>query len=77
MDAAVKLKGEITPHLIGILDTVLSDPEPYIKDEDRLDHVYAVILLGHFEESRAHDVIVDILKYTWEDTLSTLWRSCH
>jgi len=61
VDAAVKLKGEITPHLIGILGTVLSDPEPYIKDEDRLDHVYAVILLGHFEESRAHDVIVDIL----------------
>lgn len=61
VDAAAKLKGEITPHLIGILDTVLSDPEPYIEDEDRLDHVYAVILLGHFEESRAHDVIVDIL----------------
>ncbi len=61
VDAAVKLKGEITPHLIGILDTVLSDPEPYIEDEGRFDHVYAVILLGHFEESRAHDVIVDIL----------------
>ena len=61
VDAAVKLKDEITPHLIGVLDTVLLDPEPYIENEGRFDHVYAVILLGHFEESRAHDVIADIL----------------
>lgn len=66
VDAAVKLRDEITPHLISVLDTVLLDPEPYIGDEGRFDHAYAVILLGHFGESHAHDVIADILNMPGE-----------
>ena len=59
VDAAVELKTEITPHLIQILQNVLSDATPF-EHPDRFDHIYAVMLLGHFEEPTAHETIVDV-----------------
>ena len=60
VDAAIELKEEITPFLIEILDNVLADPDAYLENEDRYDHIYSLMLLGHFRESKAHDVIVDL-----------------
>lgn len=60
IDAAVKIKDEITPYLIKILENVLADPEKYAKNGDLYDHIYAVMLLGHFKESKAHKVVVDL-----------------
>ncbi len=60
VDAAVKLKNEITPYLINILEKVLADPYKYSEDGNFFDHIYAFILLGHFKETRAHQVIVDL-----------------
>jgi len=60
IDAAVNFKKEITPHLIKILETVLADPEKYASDENLNDHMYAVMLLGHFKEFASHKVIVDL-----------------
>jgi hypothetical protein len=60
IDAAIKLKDEITPYLIEILENVLTDYEKYIADDDLYDHIYAVILLGHFKEPKSHKVIVDL-----------------
>ncbi len=54
VDAAIELKEEITPHLIGILENVLAGPEPYIQNDDLYDHIYAWMLLGHFRESTAN-----------------------
>ena len=58
--AAIELKKEITPFLIEILDNVLADPDAYIESDDRYDHIYSLMLLGHFRESKAHNVIIDL-----------------
>jgi len=60
VDAALALQEEITPHLIAILEKVLSDPTAHARKPDYFGHIYAIELLGHFQEPRAHDVIVDL-----------------
>ena len=60
VDGAIELKKEITPHLIEILENVLADPDPYIQNENLYDHIYSLMLLGHFRESKAHNVIIDL-----------------
>ena len=60
VDAAIELKEEITPYLIEILENTLTDPEPYLQNENLYDHIYAWMLLGHFRESTAHKVIIDL-----------------
>ena len=60
VDAAVRLKDEIIPHLISILEKLLSDPTPYLENDEYFDHVYAVILLGHFGTRQVHETIVDL-----------------
>ena len=87
VDAAVELKDEITPYLINILEKVVSDPTPYLEDDDYYDHIYAVILLGYFGEPKAHQVLVDILNMpddmpdqifgdVIENFASALFRTC-
>lgn len=60
VDAAIEQKDEIIPHLIKILETVLSNPEEYTQDQNLYDHIYAFMLLGHFKTKDAHNVITDI-----------------
>lgn len=60
VDAAIELREEITPSLIDILNRVLSDPGRYLENDNYYDHIYALMLLGHFKEHRAHKVIVDL-----------------
>lgn len=60
VDAALALQDEITPHLIGILESVLAEPAVYAQRLSYFGHMYAIQLLGHFREPRAHDVIVDL-----------------
>lgn len=60
IEAAIELKKEITPFLINILNRVLSSPDEDIDHDDYYDHIYALMLLGHFKEPKAHKVIVDL-----------------
>ena len=60
INAAVANKDEITPHLIEILENALAEPEKYAENEHLYDHIYAVMLLGHFKEPKSHKVIVDL-----------------
>jgi hypothetical protein len=60
VDAALALQDEITPHLIGILEKVLAEPVAYAQRPDYFGHIYAIQLLGHLKEARAHDVIVNL-----------------
>lgn len=60
VDASIELREEITPSLIDILNKALSDPISYIENDDYYDHIYAVMLLGHFKEHKAHKIIVDL-----------------
>lgn len=60
IDAAIKLKDDIIPHLLEILENVLAEPKKYAEDGNLYDQIYAVMLLGHFKESKAHRVIVNL-----------------
>lgn len=59
VDAAIELKEEITPYLIKILEDVQTRPLTYL-NTDTMSHIYALMLLGHFKEPRAHQAIVDL-----------------
>ena len=60
VDAAIEIKEEITPFLIEILEKVLANPDTYLENDDLYDHIYSFMLLGHFRESKAHNVIIDL-----------------
>lgn len=92
VDEAIKRKEEITPYLIDILKKVLDEPWCYAETKDNENnywgHIYAVMLLSHFRESRAHDLIVELfslpgeLSYnlfgdiTTEDLPAILYSTC-
>lgn len=59
VDAALEVREEITPHLIGLLENILIDPQKYL-DEEHDAHPYAVVLLAHWREQKAHEVIVKL-----------------
>ncbi|MBF0232340.1 MAG: DUF1186 domain-containing protein [Desulfamplus sp.] len=86
IDDAIHLKEEITPSLIEILEKVLADPHKYVENEELFEHIYAIMLLGHFREPKAHKVIIDLfilpddLPYrlfgdTYSDGLPTLLKN--
>lgn len=60
VEAALSRQQEITPQLIRLLADVLADPVEFVDDPEFFGHTYAVELLGHFQEARAHDVIVSL-----------------
>ncbi|MCP3939875.1 MAG: DUF1186 domain-containing protein [Desulfobacteraceae bacterium] len=60
VEAALVLKDEITPSLIDILEKLLLNPHEYTENQELYDHIYGVMLLGHFKEPLAHELIIDI-----------------
>jgi len=66
IDQAVTLKDEITPYLIQILESARTNPDQFIESFDRFDHNYALMLLGHFREPKAHEVIVELFSLPGE-----------
>ncbi|MBU4234039.1 MAG: DUF1186 family protein [Desulfobacterales bacterium] len=60
VDAAIAHREEITPYLIDCLEKVAADPSIYLEDEGYYLHIYAFMLLGHFQETRAHQAVVGL-----------------
>lgn len=60
VDAAIVLQDETTPHLLKILENVLSSPSEYAGRDNYFAHIYALMLLAHFKNPIAHKVIVDL-----------------
>jgi hypothetical protein len=60
VDAAIAHREEIVPLLIDCLEQVAAAPSVYLEDEDYYLHIYAFMLLGHFEETRAHQTIIKL-----------------
>jgi hypothetical protein len=56
--AAVARMEEVVPKLIEILEGVLAQPMKFAEDETYYGHIYALMLLGHFREPRAHRTII-------------------
>jgi len=76
MEEALTLQEEITPLLISILDDIASDPVRYVA-EDHHAETYAVALLAHFRENKAHLPIIRAFSipdeqrdYIWSDMLT-------
>jgi|GEM_PF-1010897 len=61
MDEAVERREEIAPHLLAILERILADPGAWL-DEDHDITCHALILLAHFEETRAHRLVLDLCR---------------
>lgn len=60
LEAVLDKKEEITPYLIAALEQVRDDPKRQLKEYDDELYIYALILLGHFQEPQAHQVIIDL-----------------
>ncbi len=72
VDAAIERRDDIIPRLIEILQQVLADPDAYVENEDLMDHIYALMLLGHFRAEAAHGVIADLFSIS-EESLDDLY----
>jgi hypothetical protein len=60
VDAAITHREEITPYLIDSLEKLAANPANYLDDLDYYLYIYALMLLGHFRETRAHEAIVKV-----------------
>ena len=59
VDEAIERWGAIVPHLLSHLKTVIADPKGYL-DEDHDLLPYALLLLTHFREERAHPLMLSL-----------------
>lgn len=57
VEEALILREEITPRLIRILEELAENPARYVA-EDHYAHMYASVLLAHFQEPAAHQPII-------------------
>ena len=60
IEEALSRRDEIVPLLTEVLQNLLENPDKYLADQNYFGHIYAVILLGHFKEKRAHEVILKL-----------------
>jgi hypothetical protein len=65
---AIDHRVEIVPALLGILEDVARDPEPFAFGEGRFIHIYAMYLLAQFRETRAYPLLVQIFSAPGEMT---------
>lgn len=65
VDEAIERWGTIVPHLLSHLETVIADPEGYL-DEDHDLLPYALLLLTHFREERAHPLMLSLFSLSGE-----------
>ena len=76
MEEALTLQAEITPLLIAVLEDVAINPIRYSAEEHHAE-AYAVALLAHFREKKAHIPIIRAFSipdeqrdYIWSDMLT-------
>jgi len=60
VDAALALREEIAPRLLGVLEEAASDPSRFARDPDDFGTRYAAVLLAHFRDQRAHGPLADL-----------------
>ena len=64
---AIECYGAIAPRLLALIDQVLADPDGYTKeDHDLLP--YALVLLAHFRDERAHQPMLALFSLPGEMT---------
>jgi len=89
MSSAVELREQIIPELLSVLEDVARNPRKYIEHDPLYEsHIYASVLLSHFEEPKAHDLFLRVFGFpgeissdlfedlTTEDLPAFLYRTC-
>jgi len=71
VEEALTLREEITPLLIAVLDQIANDPARYAAEE-HFAEPYAVTLLAHFRENKAHLAIIRAFRIPHEQ-LDSIW----
>ncbi len=64
VDAIIAQQAQTTPLLLALVDEILQDPEDYLDDagEEDFDLLYGLMLLTHFRETAAHDLVVRLAR---------------
>jgi hypothetical protein len=57
---AIARREEVTPRFLEILEDIDRNPEPWLAEDGRMIHIYALYLLALFRESRAYPLLVRI-----------------
>jgi Protein of unknown function (DUF1186)/SEC-C motif len=60
VSAAIARRDEMLPVLLETLEEVAVNPEPWLADQERMGHIYALYLLALFRETRAYPLVVRI-----------------
>jgi len=60
LEEAAAHREEVIPRLLGVLEELAKEPAPYLGDQDRNLHIYAMYLLAQFREPRAYPLLVKI-----------------
>jgi len=77
VDAAMAIPGEITPHLLRLLEKVRDNIVTYAEQDLYFGYYYAAYLLAVFQEPQAHALLLDLssgsadlVDLLWGDTLT-------
>jgi hypothetical protein len=60
VDFALQHQEEITPCLEKILQNLLENPQAFVDRDDYFGHIYAFMLSGYFQDTSAHELIIEI-----------------
>jgi len=72
VEVAIQHRREATPGLLRVLERVIEDPQAHLEDEYFQGAFYAVVLLRHFREPRAHSLLMRLARLP-EDQLFGLF----
>lgn len=65
----IERKDEAIPILLEIVEEVKTNPEEFINNSSRIDHLYAFYLLSQFRVEQLYPLFIDILHFSY-DTLN-------
>jgi Protein of unknown function (DUF1186) len=63
---AIARRDGIVPVMLETLEAVAADPEPWLADQQRMGHIYAMHLLALFRETRTYPLLVRIFSRSGE-----------
>jgi hypothetical protein len=66
VEAALELGHAAVPRLVELLGWVAEEPAVWVEDQERVDHIYAAVLVGYLGAQEAHPVLIDLLSLPGE-----------
>ncbi len=63
IEAAITKRGQITPHLLKILEDAIERIDEIIEDDNYQGHLYAIYLLAQFREEKAFPYLIQLFSF--------------